>query len=389
MLILSRTLWRLFAYMIVIFLCPLVGVRVSQKPVGPYLEFPPIPEKIQSLPFSWGVFCLIAAFAIIALKPFLSRIDVSNIPPSTQKPTKYRFPVWGWLGAVLMIMAWVVAWNRFSWFQAWQEFTFTPLWLSYILIINAMTFRRIGRCLLINQHCYYGLLFLVSACFWWSFEYLNRFVQNWYYVGITGFGSVRYFIYATLPFSTVLPAVLGTAEWLDTFPRLSAGLERFERFRPFGTKAIAVPCLVAAAAGLVALGVWPKTLYSLVWLLPILLVIGLQSFAQKPNLVLEIEAGDWRRVWILALSGLICGFFWEMWNINSLAHWQYSIPYVQRFEIFEMPLLGYLGYLPFGVLCGLFAEFTLPLSVKSGWTDHRREPKNSHRACGAVDFSDR
>jgi hypothetical protein len=28
-----------------------------------------------------------------------------------------------------------------------------------------------------------------------------------------------------------------------------------------------------------------------------------------------------------------------------------SIPYVQVFHIFEMPLLGYAGYLPFGLKC--------------------------------------
>ena len=40
-----------------------------------------------------------------------------------------------------------------------------------------------------------------------------------------------------------------------------------------------------------------------------------------------------------------------MWNYYSMAKWMYSIPYVQRFALFEMPVLGYMGYLPFGVLC--------------------------------------
>ena len=67
-----------------------------------------------------------------------------------------------------------------------------------------------------------------------------------------------------------------------------------------------------------------------------------------------------------ALAALICGFFWEMWNFYSLARWTYSVPLVHRFQIFEMPLLGYAGYLPFGLECAvmgsLFGE-TNPVKI--------------------------
>ena len=36
---------------------------------------------------------------------------------------------------------------------------------------------------------------------------------------------------------------------------------------------------------------------------------------------------------------------------DNPAFWVYSIPYVNVHHLFEMPLLGYLGYLPFGVYC--------------------------------------
>jgi hypothetical protein len=214
------------------------------------------------------------------------------------------------------MLAWLVAWNRFKWFEAVQEFTYTPLWLSFILVINALTYRQIGRCLLINHTSYYLALFLISVCFWWSFEFLNRFVQNWFYLGFTGFGPERYFIFATLLFSTVLPAVLGTAEWLNTFPEISVDLNRFKLLHLIGAKMMAIFCIVVAVIGFAALSIWPKALYLLAWLLPILLVIGLQSLTEKPDMVLDVEAGDWRRIWTLAVSGLICGLFWEMWNVE-------------------------------------------------------------------------
>ena len=64
-----------------------------------------------------------------------------------------------------------------------------------------------------------------------------------------------------------------------------------------------------------------------------------------------IENGDWRYLFTWALAALFCGFFWEMWNFYSHAKWVYSVPYFQAFHIFEMPLLGYTGYLPFGLEC--------------------------------------
>ena len=69
----------------------------------------------------------------------------------------------------------------------------------------------------------------------------------------------------------------------------------------------------------------------------------------SPELVLK--HGDYRLIWLPAMAALVCGFFWEMWNVKSLAHWEYSVPFVQRFHLFEMPILGYAGYLPFGLEC--------------------------------------
>jgi hypothetical protein len=55
-------------------------------------------------------------------------------------------------------------------------------------------------------------------------------------------------------------------------------------------------------------------------------------------------------------AALACGLLWELWNWGSLAKWHYSLPYVQRFLVFEMPLLGYAGYLPFGLECALVMD---------------------------------
>jgi hypothetical protein len=84
--------------------------------------------------------------------------------------------------------------------------------------------------------------------------------------------------------------------------------------------------------------------------------------------------GDWRPTVSAALAALLCGFFWEMWNYHSLAKWIYSIPYVERIKIFEMPILGYMGYLPFGLLCIEVSELFRDCFPQ---TNRRNEIKNT------------
>ena len=49
----------------------------------------------------------------------------------------------------------------------------------------------------------------------------------------------------------------------------------------------------------------------------------------------------------LSLSGILCGFMWEFWNNWASPSWVYQIPIFEYFYVFEMPILGYLGYIPF------------------------------------------
>jgi len=88
------------------------------------------------------------------------------------------------------------------------------------------------RCMMLHRPRYFPSLFPLSAAFWWLFEYLNRFVQNWYYVGVVELSSFEYVFRATLPFSTVLPAVLGTAELLTSYPAVSSAMDHFSPIRP-------------------------------------------------------------------------------------------------------------------------------------------------------------
>lgn len=351
---------------------PLIGVAINRDPVAVYLEFPPLTKHVPHAGFSTAAFILLAAIILTALLPFLIRAihyRTAASAPHSEPRTPHlefrvpssafrvpNFPLWGWAAIAFGTAAWVLAWTRFPWFEPWQRFTFSPLWFAYIGVVNALTFRRTGRCILINRPRYMLGLFAASAVFWWYFEYLNRFVQNWYYVNCEGLTAVQYFVFATLPFSTVLPAVISTAELLESFPRFAHGLEDFAPMRPGRPRLVASVTLAVAAAGLALLAVWPSYLFPLLWLSPLLVLASLDTLAGRTNALDSTRRGDWTGIARFAVAALVCGFFWEMWNFWSLAKWIYAVPLVQKFHVFEMPILGYAGYLPFGLECALIAE---------------------------------
>ena len=344
---------------------PLIGIIFSGKNISNYLEFPPQTQYVEHAGFSWYMFFVLTLVVVIFALPM--EIQVYKYRKKTPSSIKsvYTFPWWGWIGLAFGITCWILAWTRFGWFENFQIFTFSPQWFSYIIIINALTIKRTGKCMLIDRPVYFLTLFIASALFWWFFEYLNRFVQNWYYVGIDHLSPVQYFLYATLPFSTVLPAVLGTYDYLVSFPKIGAGLDNYIKINIKKPKLLAWITLIFASFGLLGIGIWPNYLFALLWVSPLLIISTLHSIQGKPTIFSNIKHGTWRRIYLLAMSSLICGFFWEMWNFFSLAKWIYTVPYVSRYKIFEMPFLGYSGYLPFGLECAVIADLFLNKSPKT------------------------
>jgi len=354
---------------------PLFGRLLAGQPIQPYLEFPPIAHSVIHEPFSWPIFSTVALLVVclmgagtVCLSWTMSYRPRTTIDPN---PSTTRFSWWGWLAVYWTLFAWLLAWTRFEWMRPLQPLTFTPLWLGYIMVVNALTFRRLGRCMVLHRPRYFLSLFPLSAAFWWSFEYLNRFVQNWHYLGGQELTAWEYIWQATLPFATVLPAVLGTAELLTTYPRVTAALKQWGTVDMRNRVKWGWGLLSSAAAALGGLGLWPDYLFSLVWVAPLLVIMAIQMIRGEPTILDEPARGDWRTLWAVAVAALICGFFWELWNFHSLAHWEYTVPFVQRFELFHMPLLGYAGYLSFGLECWAVADLCLTRKFSGGAAYYR------------------
>ena len=313
------------------------------------------PEKLWNVrrPFNWWWFLGMCLFTFVCMFPLVMRgIRALRTQPFRTESVKRRLPWFGWLGLVILFSAWVLAWSRFSWFAPFQPHTYFPLWFGLILILNAWTLKRSGHSPLTDHPWIYALTFPASSLFWWFFEYLNRYVWNWYYLGVSEMSATEYTLYATLCFSTVLPGVMAMAEFLGTFRFFTDRHYDGMTWRPDIRSVSARLCLlVLALVGLTGIVYFPDCAYPLLWISPLMVFILLQTILKEPSVLDQLAQGAWGLVFRYEVAALACGLCWETWNYWSYAKWVYAVPWVHAFQIWEMPLIGFAGYLPFGVEC--------------------------------------
>ncbi|MDQ6908636.1 MAG: hypothetical protein M3176_17575 [Chloroflexota bacterium] len=246
------------------------------------------------------------------------------------------------IGATLNAVSWVSAWTHIG---PLTHYSFFPLWLGFILIVDALTEARSGTSLWRRNHGGFLALFVVSAPFWWYFERLNRYVGNWHYLTHRHYGPAAYVLWASLAFSTVVPAVLAVAELLGTF-----GFRDDPAQPPSRLPMRVGVAITAIGVGTLALSLlFPRQCFPFLWLSPLLILDPINDRFGEPSVIGLLRARSYRTITRLMAAGLICGFFWEMWNYWSLPKWYYTVPFVGFGKVFEMPILGYGGYLPFAL----------------------------------------
>jgi hypothetical protein len=261
----------------------------------------------------------------------------------------------GWLGLGLVAVFWTLNWSLSG---ARTHWAFFPLWLGYCLTIDALVLARTGTSLVTRNWRKYIGLFLVSAPVWWLFEALNGRLQNWHYLGSELFTPFQFWAWATLNFTTVIPAVFGTAELMASFPFIQRlGKGPFIRPDRLTTRAF----FLAGWGMFAAMLVWPRSFFPFIWLSVYFILEPVNVWLGHRNLARWTGRGDWRPVAALWLGVLLTGFFWEMWNYFAYPKWVYHVPWADAFHLFEMPALGYGGYLPFAL--ELFAVYHLVVGL--------------------------
>jgi hypothetical protein len=261
--------------------------------------------------------------------------------------TNHRFfPLHLLFGLTLVAVFWFASWMHLG---VLGEYAFFPLWLGYILVVDALVAMRKGTSLLTRAPREFAALFLLSTPIWWIFEFHNYFLLNWHYLGAHDPSFWEMFFVGTIDFSTVMPAVFETRELIGTFVvEKPVFLEKTGFWAGFSITPrglwLAMYVAVFLFAGVLFL---PRYFFPFTWVWLFLFVDALNSLRGRASLIEQASRGDWRNIVTLASAGVVCGFFWEMWNISALPKWYYTVPFVNFAKIFEMPLLGYGGYVPF------------------------------------------
>lgn len=255
----------------------------------------------------------------------------------TLSAVPYRF----WVGVALIAIWWPISWLQI---RPLSDNYFFPIWLGYIFTVDGLVYYRTGTSLIARSGWRCSYLFILSAPLWWLFEGLNEVLQNWFYHLPDEYGTIEFALRSILPFTTVIPAVFITTELVRSFR--ANPLRSLPRWA-LDTRTLVILHLLGWAM-LIAVLTVPDYAFALVWISIFFIVDPVATLAGGRSLGSFIRAGDWSPLWNIALGTLICGVFWELWNYYSMPKWTYAVPHADFLHIFEMPVLGYGGYIPFG-----------------------------------------
>jgi hypothetical protein len=262
-----------------------------------------------------------------------------------------RFALHGYIGLFVIAAAEVLLFSGNRLVGHW----FTPIvWTGYILFVDALVYKFKGGSALMNDRLEFLIVALISVGGWWLFEFYNapRFWNSdlelwWHYHNLEPNLWVRRIGY-DWAFATIFPAMFLTAE---LFRSTIFARDRLTAHISLSRSAKVLLIIIGAVGALVPLIILSGWFAPIIWLGFILLLDPLNALRGWPSITGDLARGDWRRLLSLLASGFVCGFLWESWNYRALTRWTYTVPYFGDIKIFEMPVLGYLGFPPFAIEC--------------------------------------
>ena len=371
------SLKRQLTYLLVatgcILLLPYIGAWIRFDGVfsDDYFEFPPLTAPAKR-PFNMIIFLAIAfCFLVLTLLYFVPRIFgfKKYAPAAKVSREKIALPTWFWIGLVLWGGTLAVFIGKFSeprWLINWAAL---PLFWGFTLMLDGLVYVRNNRRSLVNNAPREIIgIGVASISGWLIFEFLNFFVDdNWTYPKGSLIPDDEFTIYAVLGSSGLMPMAF---EWYSLFNTF----DKFKNKYSFGPKItlpgwLKIVLLVLAFAGLGIIAYFPDTLFGLLWVAPLIVLAIVLNEIGLWTPFNPIKNGDWSPVLLMALTYFVQGTLCECWNYLSATHaagagqavitsnpdyWQYSIPFINVLHVFEMPFLGLMGYLPFGIYCGVW-----------------------------------
>ncbi len=308
----------------------------------------------------------------------------------------------------------------------WASFNVTPIcWVGYLLffdgLLTTLARRRRDATLSPIRHRpnRFVVAWLTSIPVWCFFDYVNfKYLDAWRYHGLpleTWSRHVGYFV----AFAAISPGMFLAAAWFQRlgFRKLRVGGGVWQQVLPWAvligvnvTLTVATLLLMRyathgtaeqvgltmTAAMLLGPGLtltvftrrlsWASLGFGLgftawavlardplgnmaLWVGLIFLLDPIVYALKGPSILRDWQAGRWGRMLALFAGGALCGLLWEFWNYWALSKWTYRLPFLGALEdvrYFEMPLLGFLGFLPFAVECWVVLNVIIVLMDRVG-----------------------
>lgn len=226
-------------------------------------------------------------------------------------------------------------------FVSWY---FPIIWFGFIFVVDAINYTIRHDSLIKNRTRQFFIILLISVLIWWIFEFFNYTITNWSYSGILPESWIVRRLYGTIAFSTVLPAVIETFELVKNIKLFDhIKLKKHHKI----TKRFLYIMIALGIISLILPTIWPTYFFPLVWIGFYFLLDPINYLHKQHSIIQHWKDGNLKIPIALIVAGTIAGILWEFWNYYAVTKWYYNIPFVGFFKIFEMPILGYLGYGPF------------------------------------------
>ncbi len=323
----------------------------------------PLPPDFLRMPFPKGpdkpgfnivafILVLIPCLIILALGVFPKWFGFKR---QEQDTPQAGLPWWFWAGAGTALIAWIIMRGQFAWLGKLEYFTFVPLWWGVIFTLDGVVYQKTGGVSLAASRPR-TLLAIAFASWagWYLFQYLDYFLlKDWYFPDDGLLSPLEYHLWIHLGNTTVWPAVF---EWYCLLSTSQTLQTRYAHGPKVDLSRFGWGFLLAGGGMTIALSIWPIPLFWSVWIGPPFILGGVLLLAGRWTPVSPMKKGNWTSMVLLGLAGLCNGLLWELLNYHSNptnpSFWKYDIPYFQGMEkIGEMPIIGFAGYIPFGIFC--------------------------------------
>ncbi|MEK6544430.1 MAG: hypothetical protein AABZ44_08360 [Elusimicrobiota bacterium] len=254
----------------------------------------------------------------------------------------------------LLAVCWLWLGSPPEWFRV--NF-YSISWWPFLVMVETWAKIIHGKSLLYDDPKGFLLLCAFSVPFWTAYEILNTVIKNWIYIGLPGGdrAALRWLGYV-IAYASVLPAIRVYVDILGIrYPKELPVPDSVHR--PFfSTTAIIIGMLLLALCVR-----HPMTFYPLAWAFSFFFTepLLIREQSQKSYL-LQWSAGIWLPTAKTLLAGFMAGVTWEFLNWHAQAKWVYTVPSdVILVKIFEMPVLGFIGFSAFALCAESFSNLLL------------------------------